>query len=465
MTLSDLRLGTAIALGKATAAVSRALRLGGGTTMPGRVARAIAPRVTAQLARRLRYGSIIVTGTNGKTTTSRLVSHIAGLASLVAVHNRAGANLAAGIAAALVQHASLRGDPRGDIGIFEVDEATLPGVQGSLAPRILVLTNLFRDQLDRYGEIDLVAGRWRAALEMLPAVSVVVFNADDPLVSEVGTHYRGQRIPFGIEDDSCSLGTVEHAADARYCYRCGIPYRYGAVYFGHMGIYHCERCGTTRPAPVVVAEEVENRGIEGSAFLLRTPQKAHRVQTSLPGVYNIHNILAATACALQMGVALETVVRGIETFAPAFGRAERVRLDGREAILLLAKNPAGFNEVLRTVLRGGGDPVVLIAINDLTADGRDISWLWDVDFEMLAGRLHRVTVSGLRAEDMALRLKYAGIPPDAIGVHKDLEQALDVAVQAADHAGRLYVIPTYTAMLQLRKILQERGYVRGFWED
>ncbi len=463
MTPLDIRVSVAIALGKATAAASRALGAGGGTTMPGRVARGIAPDVDAALAQRLRQGAIIVTGTNGKTTTARLISHILGQAGLVSVHNRAGANLAAGIVAALVQQSTLRGQPRGDVGVFEVDEATLPLVQPRLHPRIVVLTNLFRDQLDRYGEIDIVAGRWRAALRRLDPGTAVVFNADDPLVSEVGMAQDGARVPFGIEDASCGLGTLEHAADARYCYRCGVPYAYAAVYFGHMGIYRCPRCGTSRPTPVVVATDVTNRGIAGAEFRLRASEGEVRIMTTLPGTYNIHNVLAAAACCLHLQVPLEAVARGVQSFAPAFGRAEHVRVGGREAILLLAKNPAGFNEVLRTVRRADGR-AALIAINDLTADGRDISWLWDVDFEMLAGGLQHVTVSGLRAEDMALRLKYAGVDPATVSVEKDLGRAFDDALRGAD-GGPLYVLPTYTAMLQLRTVLHARGHVAAFWED
>jgi len=431
--------------------------------MPGRVARGLLPDVTSRLVRRLRQGTIVVTGTNGKTTTSRLISHILGLAGLVSVHNRAGANLAAGITAALVQQASVLGDIRADVGVFEVDEATLPLVGPHLRPRVVVLINLFRDQLDRYGEIDIVGTRWRAALQGMDPRVVVVFNADDPLVTEVVGAHSGVRLPVGIEDDTCGLGTLEHTAEARYCYRCGVPYRYAVVYFGHMGVYRCPQCGRARPAPAVVAEEVRNRGIEGMEFLLRTPDGEARVQTRLPGVYNIHNVLAAAACCRSLDVPLATVARGVATFAPAFGRAERVRLGGIEAVLLLAKNPAGFNEVLRTMLRAGGQ-VALIAINDLTADGRDISWLWDVDFELLAGKVERLVVTGIRAEEMALRLKYAGIDPATMAVEKNLDRALDRAADLAG-GGRLYILPTYTAMLQLRRTLQRRGAVRGFWED
>jgi len=464
----NLRLALAVILGKVTAAASRALHLGGGTTMPGRVARAIAPTVMRDLAARLSDGCVIVTGTNGKTTTSRLISHVLHLAGTPSVHNRAGANLATGIITALVSQANWRARlPRG-IGIFEVDEATLPVVWESLRPRAVVLTNLFRDQLDRYGEIDLVAGRWRAALHQhRPRDVAVIYNADDPLVAEVGTQTPGRGIPFGIADASCGVGTLEHAADSRYCYRCGIRYHYDVVYFGHMGVYHCPQCHTQRPDPIVAAEAVEIRGIEGSAFTLRMPGGTARVRTVLPGVYNIHNVLAAAACCGELGVPLQTVAKGVETFAPAFGRAERVRADGREAVLLLAKNPAGFNEVLRTVLRAtDAKPVVmLIAINDLTADSRDISWLWDVDFETLAGRTRAVVVSGRRAEDMALRLKHAGVSSQTMTVEADLGRAWDAALGAARDGEPVYVLPTYTAMLQLRAFLQRRGVVGGFWEQ
>lgn len=445
--------------------LSRTFRLGGGTTIPGRVAGAVEPDVVRRLAAQLPAGVVIVTGTNGKTTTSRLISQIAQAAGLVAVHNRAGANLSAGIAAALVARASLTGTTRGDLGIFEVDEATLPLVSGALAPRSIVLTNLFRDQLDRYGEIDIVAARWRTALGSVSPQTTVIFNADDPLVADVGTAHRGPTIAFGIADASCGVGVVEHAADARYCYRCGSRYHYEAVFFGHMGVYQCEGCGWRRPAPQVFATDVRMMGIRGTEFTLRTPAGARPVRTTLPGVYNVHNVLAAAAAGLHLGAGLEIIAREIETFAPAFGRAESLRLDGHDAVVLLAKNPAGFNEVLRTVMREPGELVVMIAINDLTADGRDISWLWDVDFEMLTPANAPVIVSGLRAEDMALRLRYAGVQGSRVSVIGALSAALDAAAGAARPGARIFILPTYTAMLELRRILQRRGLVKGFWEQ
>jgi len=463
--MTDVRLSTAIGLGKVAAGLSRIMGLGGGTTLPGRVARGVAPDLIQRLVHRLPHGSIIITGTNGKTTTARLISHILTEASLVPVHNRAGANLAAGIAAALVQAASVHGDLHGDVGVFEVDEATLPVVQEALTPRVLVFTNLFRDQLDRYGEIDLVADRWRAVLQTLRREAAIVFNADDPLVTEVGTRHQGPSYPFGINDPACALPTMEHAADARYCYQCGVPYRYEAVYFGHMGTFKCPSCGRARPPLVVAGSSIARHGVSGSEFTLEMPQGAYRVQTPLPGVYNIHNVLAAATATLAMGIPPETIVRALGSFAPAFGRAERINIDGKKALLLLVKNPAGFNEVLRTVVAETAAAAhLVIAINDLTADGRDISWLWDVDFEMLRGHVRHVVVSGLRAEDMALRLKYAGVDQSAVTVQNDLERALDIAVEMLPAGEQLYTLPTYTALLGLRRVLHRRGYVKGFWE-
>jgi UDP-N-acetylmuramyl tripeptide synthase len=460
-----MRLSAAIALGKLTACLSRLFRQGGGTTMPGRVARAVEPRVLQRLSKRLRFGSVIVAGTNGKTTTARLLAHILETIGRHPVHNRAGANLAAGIVSALVGNADLFGRPVGDIGIFEVDEATVPRVVPHLAPRVAVFTNLFRDQLDRYGEIDHIAELWRTTGESLPVDGVLVANGDDPLVYDAVRGLPGRLVTFGIDDERHALPAIEHTAEARYCYRCGTPYVYALTYFGHMGRYQCLTCGTVRPAIDVAAREVALAGPDGAAFTLALVREGRSIaiSTVLPGLYNVYNVLAAAAAALQIGASLEEVGRGVASFVPAFGRAERIAVNGGELRMLLVKNPAGFNEVLRTVLSAGPLPVVLIAINDNIADGRDVSWLWDVDAEMLAGRVAHVVVTGLRAEDMALRLRYAGMAEEAIEVQRGYESALRASLARAGDKP-LFVLPTYTAMLALREVLHRWGAVGGFWE-
>jgi len=446
-----------------TATLSRGLQQGGGTTMPGRVARAVEPRVVPLLSRRLRYGTVVVAGTNGKTTTARLLAHILERIGLHPVHNRAGANLAAGIASALVEHADILGRPAGDIGVFEVDEATVPRVVPHLAPRVTIFTNLFRDQLDRYGEIDYIGRLWRDTGRGLPADAVIVANGDDPLVYEAIRGLPGRHVAFGIEDDRHALPAMEHTAEARYCYRCGTPYEYTFTYFGHMGQYRCKICGVGRPALDIAARDVALAGPDGAAFTIVSGHESVRVATALPGLYNVYNVLAAAAAVLHLGASLEQVGETVKSFAPAFGRAERIAVQGTELRMLLSKNPAGFNEVLRTVLSGGTLPVVLIAINDNIADGRDVSWLWDVDFERLAGRVGRVVVTGLRAGDMALRLRYAGVPDDSIEVQPEYDAALRSALRLAS-AQPLFVLPTYTAMLALRDVLRQWGAVGRYWE-
>lgn len=461
-----MREAAAIAAARLAASLSRLTRMGGGTTLPGRIAAAISPGLVAGLSSRLARGVVLISGTNGKTTTARSLAEILEAAGLAVVHNRAGANLLSGIATALATHATLRGRMRGEVGLFEVDEATLPAAVAATRPRVVVLLNLFRDQLDRYGEIDLVAERWRRALAVLPPESTLVYNADDPLVADLCRDHAGPVRAFGLEEAPHGEGrALEHAADARYCYRCGRPYEYTLVTLGHMGHYRCPGCGAARPTPQVCARGVHLHGADGAGATIIADGTAIPVSTVLPGLYNVYDVTAAASAALALGIAPAAVERGITATAPAFGRGERVDLGGREALLLLAKNPAGFNEVLRTVLLAEAAPVVLIAINDLIADGRDISWLWDVDFEMLRDSARAVVVTGLRAEDMALRLKYAGLGAERVIVERDGGGALDRARSLLREGERLYILPTYTAMLHLRKILARRGAVRGFWKQ
>jgi UDP-N-acetylmuramyl tripeptide synthase len=476
-----MRRPLAIALAHAAAVASRLVGAGGGTTIPGRLAMAIAPGIVGELSARLQSGVVLVSGTNGKTTTCRLLGGILDAAGFDVIHNRAGANLLTGIASAMLARATVTGAirpprnggavpgaPRGAIGLFEVDEFTLPAVVDATRPAALVLLNLFRDQLDRFGEIDLIADRWRRALAAVPASTIVAYNGDDPLVADVCRTFAGRAVVFGLDDAPPRLHdarTLEHAADARYCYACGRPYEYSLVTLGHMGHYRCPQCGAARPAAEVRASRIALQGADGATFTLAAGGRDTEIRTTLPGLYNVYDVTAAAAAAAALGIDAGTIERGIEATSPAFGRGERVTIDGREALLLLAKNPAGFNEVLRTVLLADGDPVVLIAINDLIADGRDISWLWDVDFEMLRDRAGAVVASGERAEEMALRLKYAGVPMGRVTVERDLDRALAAARGRVAGGERFFILPTYTAMLRLREIMTRKGYVQGFWKQ
>jgi UDP-N-acetylmuramyl tripeptide synthase len=443
-------LAPAVALARAARAASR--RTGkGGTTAPGRVLLRLEPDAIARLSRRLDRGSVLVSATNGKTTTSAMLSAVLERAGIPVVHNRAGSNMHWGVATALLD----AGRRDGELGLFEVDEAWLPAVADAVEPGLVVLSNLFRDQLDRYGELEVLAERWAEAVKRHRGRTRFALNADDPLVADLGRE-APEVTYFGVDDDSQALPELQHAADSKHCRNCGHAYVYDAVYLGHLGRWHCPNCGRRRPDPGVVARAVALQGMTGSAFDLHLGAASARVELKLPGLYNVYNALAATAAALDLGASLDQVVAGLEGFGGAFGRVERIPVGGRDVLILLVKNPAGANEVLRTLVLEDGALDLWIALNDKIADGRDVSWVWDADFELLDGRIGTLTCSGTRAEEMALRLKYAGIDARA-EVERDLGRSLDAALARGDRSRPLYALPTYTALLELRDILASRG--------
>jgi lipid II isoglutaminyl synthase (glutamine-hydrolysing) len=444
-------------LARLARATSRRVGRSGGTTAPGRLLLKASPRALARMSSQLEAGSVLVSATNGKTTTAAMIAAALSRKGRPLVHNRAGSNMSWGVATALLD----AGRERGQLGLFEVDEAWLPAVAADVEPRLLLLSNLFRDQLDRYGELELLADRWAQLVGDLDGQARFVLNADDPLVADLGRERSGVTY-FGVEDDSQALPGMQHAADSKHCRNCGHAYEYEAIYLGHLGRYRCPNCGRTRPAPQVAATDVQLEGMRGSQFTLRTPEGELRVRLPLPGLYNVYNAVAAAATVLELGVPLATLGEALEDFGGAFGRVETIPIDGRQLSILLIKNPAGANEVLRTLTLEDGDLDLWIALNDNIADGRDISWIWDADFEVLAGRVRRVTCSGTRAEEMALRLKYAGIEAE-LDVERDLADSLDGAVSKAG-SERVYALPTYTALLALRDLLADRGLAKRWSE-
>jgi lipid II isoglutaminyl synthase (glutamine-hydrolysing) len=456
-----MRLAAGLAAARAVSGLARATGRGGGTSLPGKVLTRVEPHAIERLARRLPRGSVVISATNGKTTSAAMVSAVLERTGARLVHNRAGANMAGGVAAALAAAARRGGRALdGDLGLFEVDEFWLAPVVEELEPRALLLGNLFRDQLDRYGELDTIADRWaRLVAEKAPHTRLVL-NADDPLVADLGRFHGA--LYFGVEDDSLALPELQHASDSKHCRRCGHAYAYEIVYLAHLGRYRCPNCGQERPRPDVTARDVELRGIRSAAFTLCTPGGGeHRIELPLPGLYNVYNALGAAALCLALDVPEPDVAVGLASVAPAFGRAETIELAGRPTSILLIKNPAGANEVLRTLTLEGRELDVFGVLNDRTADGRDVSWVWDADWEVLAPRVRRMTCSGTRAAELALRLKYAGLDPARLEVAEDLETGLDVALAAGD--GPLYALPTYTALLELRELLARRGQAREYW--
>jgi UDP-N-acetylmuramyl tripeptide synthase len=498
-----------LALARAAGALSR-LRGGGATSVPGKVLLRLQPDAVGLLGARLERGSVVVSATNGKTTTAALAAAILERAGVHLVHNRAGANMAGGVASTLLAAARGRGID-GELGLFEVDEFWLERLVAQLRPRAILLGNLFRDQLDRYGELDTIAARWARTIDRMPAhpgrEARLVLNADDPVIADLGRERvaaregdgsRGvgdapqsaadvgeqgapQVVYFGVDDDSLALPHMAHAADAKHCRRCGAPYLFEAVYLGHLGRYRCPACGQARPTPTVWATHVQLEGVRAARFTLHTPTGEAEIALPLPGLYNVYNALAAAALAHVLGVPPEGIAAGLEHTHAAFGRAERVTVPvpappspstdspfatgppaERELRILLVKNPAGANEVLRTLALEPGEHDMLGVLNDDVADGRDVSWIWDADFEQLAGRVRRATCSGTRAAELAVRLKYAGVEPERLRVAPNLGAALAEALSDrptgdAARAAPLYALPTYTAMLSLRELLAAQG--------
>ncbi|HEY5188661.1 MAG TPA: Mur ligase family protein [Solirubrobacteraceae bacterium] len=435
---------------------------GGGTSLPGKVLTRLEPHAIERLAARLTLGTAVISATNGKTTTAAMAASILHGSGHRLVHNRAGANMAGGVASTLLEAAAPRGTIHGELGLFEVDEFWLDRVAPELAPRTMVLGNLFRDQLDRYGELETIADRWAALVSALPATGLAL-NADDPLIADLGRDRARVRY-FGIEDESVAMAEMQHASDSKHCRRCGAAYVYEAIYLGHLGRYRCPVCGQRRPDPTVAAEQIELLGTRAARFVLRTPEGAAAISLPLPGLYNVYNALGAATLCLELGASLEEVGTGLESVSAAFGRAERIDVNGIELSILLIKNPAGANEVARTLVLEPGELDVLAILNDRTADGRDVSWVWDADLELFAGRVRHVTCGGTRAAELAVRLKYAGVPSERLHVEPDLTAALDHALSSTGDR-RLFALPTYTALLELREELSRRGHVQRFWTD
>jgi lipid II isoglutaminyl synthase (glutamine-hydrolysing) len=450
-------LAAEIAAARGVAALSRLVGTGGGTTVPGKLLSKVDPGAIDRLAARLPAGTAVVSATNGKTTTAAMAAEILGSRFRLA-HNRSGANLVSGIASTLLAAGGA------ELGLLEVDEAALPEVVRRVHPRAVCLGNLFRDQLDRYGELELVAERWRNAVASLDEAAALVVNGDDPQLGALAAEHRLTTV-YGLDDPRVARPALQHAADSKYCIRCGTPYDYAAAYVGHLGDYRCPACGHARPPLEVAARSIELAGLDRASFDLVTPEGSRRIELALPGLYNVYNALGAATLARALGASLDEIAAGLGSFSAAFGRFERIPVGDKRILLLLIKNPAGANEVVRTLVDGAAPRLAVVALNDAIADGRDVSWIWDVDFEPLLEGLERIVATGDRAAELALRFAYGGLDEAAIDVEPDLERALDRGLELTPPGGELVVLPTYTAMLGLQRIAAARGLTKPYWEQ
>ncbi len=434
--------------------LSRASGRGGGTTLPGRVLLKLDGDAITKLGSRLSAGTTLISATNGKTTTASMLATILAAEGRHPVHNRAGSNMTWGVATALAEQ-------KGDEGLFEVDEAWLPEVAERLQPKTILLGNLFRDQLDRYGETEALADAWATLAATLADRTSFVLNADDPLVADIGNSSGPGTIYFGIDDESQALPELQHAHDAKLCRNCGHELTYDRAFVGHLGHYHCDSCGMERPRPDLSASSITLKGMSGLTASIDSSEGRAELELPLPGLYNLYNALGAIATATRLGVPVDRAVSALAGMKAVFGRVERITIGEVDLSILLIKNPAGANEVIRTLALEPAPIDLWIALNDRIADGRDVSWIWDADFEVLSERVGRITCTGTRASEMALRLKYAGWPVDRTAVIDSPEAALDQAIAGAE--GQLFALPTYTALLDLRNLLAQRGDSGRYW--
>ena len=441
MYLNKIRLAISVAVAKSITSIVRSLKLGAASVLPGEIASRIYPRLLPVLCEQVSQGVIFVVGTNGKTTTSSLLRNLLENSGAKVIHNETGANLLNGLVTALLENTNLLGQIKADYAILEVDENVLPLVLAKCEPLLILGLNLFRDQLDRYGEVDAISQRWLEAITPLPEETIVVLNGDDPTLSYLGQQLSQKVLFFGLSEPKLYLDEVPHAVDSIYCPSCGASLDYQGHYLSHLGDFHCPSCGFSRCQPALNSQE--------------WPQ-------ILIGVYNKYNTIAAGLVALELGVSTNSIYETVKNFRAAFGRAEELLIADKHVRILLAKNPVGMNETIRTVeqiQQGQMDNVTLLVLNDRIPDGTDVSWIWDVDMERLANLGGKIIVSGDRVYDLALRLNYSRTQESESQHHfelivkETLTEALTTALQLTSTQQTLHILPTYSAMLEVRKLL------------
>ncbi len=432
----------------------------GGTAMPGRIALRIYPNLLAVLSKSVKV--VAVTGTNGKTTSSRIIEEAFSEQKLSYFANRSGANLLSGITTEFVMNSTLLGKAKKEYAIIECDEAAAVRVFPQLRPKVIVITNLFRDQLDRYGEVTHTLSNIRTAVSTVPEATLCL-NADCSLTASLANDLPNSVVYFGIEKDAVPSAEKPLISDATHCIRCKTEYIYHYITFGHLGGFECPKCGYHREKADYSVIKVLRQGADGSSIQMSLRGQNIKAEVNLPALYNVYNAAGSIAAIMEMGFSADTAVNAVEKFQCGFGRMEKFNLGGGTR-LMLAKNPAGCNQVLEFLKEVKNPFVLVLCLNDRSADGTDISWIWDVDYEALpsfSDNLKEIIVSGDRAADMLLRIKYTGFPLEKIFEERNYEQLVQ---KLSGYEDQIFIIPTYTAMLDLRKTLIRHCGGADFWE-
>lgn len=432
----------------------------GGTNVPGRVALAIEPNLLDTLAKNVT--AIVVTGTNGKTTTSRMIEKCLADSGCKYFANKSGANMLSGITAEFAMNSTLGGKNKYQYALVECDEAAFKTVSKYVDAKCVVVTNVFRDQLDRYGEITHTLNSILTGIKNSPN-AVVCLNADDSLSVSIKDEIKNRVVFYGVESEIYK-NRVEEMSDAPYCIKCKSEYIYDYVTYGHLGGFRCPNCGYHRPQAEVAVEKVIESTADSSTIQLKFGGKQYTAVINLPGGYNIYNATATAAAGYVLGFKDKVIINALNSFECGFGRMEKFTVDGTDLRMILIKNPAGCNQVLNFLSNLTKPALFVVALNDRYADGTDISWIWDVDFEKLnniSDMLSGIWVTGRRADDMAMRFKYAGLTLEKIRVIKDYEMLIKEAIKQENP---VYIMPTYTAMLDIREIFSKTYGFKEFWE-
>ncbi len=433
----------------------------GGTAMPGRTALRICPELLGILARDVK--TVAVTGTNGKTTSARMIEEAFALADKSYFSNKSGANLISGITTEFVMNCSVGGKMKKEYAVIECDEAAARRVFGEIQPKVIVVTNLFRDQLDRFGEVTHTLENIREGIKQTPD-AICCLNADCSLTSSLALDVPNEIVYFGINKGAAGEHRPSDISDATHCIRCQTEYEYDYISYGHLGSFRCPKCGYKRHEAQYAAEDILERTSDHSTVIMNIRGSKQLVRINLPAMYNIYNAAGALAAACEIGIDQETAIKALGMFKCGFGRMEQFELGKAGAKMMLVKNPAGCDQVIDFLQNIDEKFVLVICLNDKSGDGTDISWIWDADFEGLTamgGRLRKVVVSGDRAPEMLVRIKYTGIPEENIIMERDYEKLVDFISQQDDP---VFIMPTYTAMLEVRSHIIERCGGAEFWE-
>ncbi|MDP4092174.1 MAG: MurT ligase domain-containing protein [Bacillota bacterium] len=469
----------------------------GGTTLSGKIAIRLYPNIAKAVSKDFRV--IMVTGTNGKTTTTRIIGQILAENGIPYITNKSGANLVYGVISTFIESVDIKGKSSKNTALIEIDEAAFKRMCDFIKPEILVVTNFFRDQLDRYGELYSTLKKVTGGIEKSPSTKLIL-NADDSLCASLGRGKTGNILYYGMEKKAYTGSNESVNSDAMFCYYCKTKYDYENHVYGHLGGFKCPNCGYSKPSTDITCTgieeltsvyskiafsararkiykpincmkklDAEKRSYKGKNFVLSNSisDKTYHAKINLPGLYNIYNSLAAISLGNMLGLPVDKTIEALGNFECGFGRMETIVTNDKNIKLILVKNPTGFNQVIDYLLTEEKNIQLAFLINDKYADGTDISWLWDVDFEKLQHiqeKTDNIYTSGIRAEDMALRLKYAGIFTDKISVIRNYSDLIDKGLERTSPGHSFYILPTYTAMLDIRNVLRKKFGLKEFWK-